>query len=457
MSIKTKKLFGTDGIRGIAGTYPLDRPTVMAIGAAAADVLKTKTSHGHPVIIGRDTRQSSPRITHYLQDALSAHHIDVWDAGVIPTPGIAYLVKKYPALAGIVVSASHNPYEHNGIKFFNHRGIKLEDQVEHKIEKRIAYYQSRTITATRVSHRKNGRFSLADEYRSHLSQGWGKGFNLRGLKVVIDCAHGAASYIAPALFDSLGADVIAINCTPNGININTDCGSLHPEGLAQHVRKHRAHCGFAFDGDSDRVMSVDETGAIRDGDYMLGMMARYLKKKTQLTGNLLVTTVMANIGLIRAMEESKIQVSQTAVGDRYVYEEMKKRGATLGGEQSGHIILMKHLPTGDGMLSALLITAIMREQGLPLSSLCSFMTKYPQVLINAPVPQRVPLATLGRMQKEITAIERRLKKDGRVLVRYSGTENLLRVMIEGKDKREISQYAQQIADTAVKEIAGTVS
>ncbi|MBN1622528.1 MAG: phosphoglucosamine mutase [Endomicrobiales bacterium] len=451
-----RKLFGTDGIRGLAYEFPLDPETVKKIGLSAAHVLKTKKSKGHPVIIGRDTRESGINIVVNLKKGLLSNELDVWDVGVITTPGIAYLVKKYPALTGIVVSASHNPYQYNGIKFFSHQGVKLSDLIEHKIETQIEKYSFNKRTKKAFSKNKvQLKYGLAREYEDFLKSVFPKGSDLKGFTLVIDCANGATYKIAPEVLFSLGAKVVQINVHPNGKNINKDCGSLHPEILSESVKKYGADCGIAFDGDGDRAIFVDEKGTVRDGDYLLAIMSSFFKKKSMLRHNLLVTTVMANLGLFRAMESEGIKVLQTKVGDRYVYEEMLKRGAVLGGEQSGHVILKDHLPTGDGILTALQMLAVMKETNQPLSVLSQKMKKYPQILLNTAVDKKVPIDSLPNTSKIIKNAQNKLNSEGRILVRYSGTENLLRVMIEGTDKKTIASMAKEIVDVAKREISNS--
>jgi phosphoglucosamine mutase len=434
----------------VAGTYPLDGATVRRIGSAAARVLER--GGGQPLIIlGRDTRESGEGIADDLAAALTAAGVTVWDTGVIPTPGVAYLVRHYPVLAGIVISASHNPYQDNGIKFFGPSGTKLPDAVEAAIEQEIAQGKD-APAAGKSAGTRVAKPELAREYISFLTASFPRGITLAGTDVVIDCANGATCRVAGEVLTSLGARVTALHVQPDGRNINRDCGALHPGAVAEEVSRRGASCGLAFDGDGDRIIFSDETGTVRDGDYLLSIAADHFKKNGRLAHDTLVTTVMANLGLFRAMESCGVRVMTTAVGDRYVYEAMVSSGALIGGEQSGHIILMDHLPTGDGILSALQMLAIMQRTGQPLSQLSRIMRKYPQVLVNTRVGRKVPVASLPLTSQAIKAGESRLKADGRVLVRYSGTENLLRVMIEGVDKPMITAMAQEIADTAQREI-----
>jgi len=375
--------------------------------------------------------------------------------GVIPTPGVAHLANQFPVLAGIVVSASHNPYHDNGIKFFGPEGTKLPDAVESEIEKHI-HGEPVAVRPSRgrapAAKRASSPSLLVKKYSSFLQETFPQKLNLKNLKLAIDCANGATYKVAPRLFGALGAEIVAINVDPDGRNINRSCGSLHPDKLSKEVVKLKCDCGLAFDGDGDRVIFVDENGDVRDGDYILAMVSRYLKEKGKLKNNTLVTTVMANLGLFKAMEKYDISVLKTPVGDRYVYERMKSSGAVIGGEQSGHIIFRNFLPTGDGMLSALQVMSILKETGQSLSDLCGLMEKFPQILINTPVKKKVPLAELPRTSSLIKDIEDKLGSNGRVLVRYSGTENLLRVMVEGQDKQSIAEIAQEVSGTAQQEI-----
>lgn len=444
------KLFGTDGIRGVAGKYPLDDGTVRKIGAAAADVLKQNSS-GRVIIIGRDTRESGEDIASGLSDEFSKKGLEVWDIGVIPTPGISYLATQYPVLAGVVISASHNPYTDNGIKFFSHTGTKLPDSVEESIVKRILEGNSSSALESRGKILSCA--SLADRYRNFITSSFPKEFKFDGRKIVLDCANGATCHMASAIFSSMGAGVLAVNTSPDGRNINLDSGSLHPANLSSEVVARNAYCGIAFDGDGDRVIFVDEKGQVRDGDYLLAIASLFLKEKQKLVNNTLVTTVMANLGMLRAMEKNDIDVITTPVGDRYVFEAMHKSGSILGGEQSGHIIFKKFLSTGDGMLSALQMLYIAAEKNKPFSSMCGLFEKYPQVLINAPVNKKIPVNQLIKTTKAINDAEGLMHSDGRIVVRYSGTENLLRVMIEGHDKAFITRIAEDIAQTAQNEIA----
>lgn len=443
------KFFGTDGIRGKSNEFPFDNNTVSLIGYVLAQTLD---KNGNGVLIGRDTRESGKRILKALQKGINAAGIKVIDLGVLPTPAVAYLLKNNNYQAGIVISASHNPYLDNGIKFFSSKGKKLPDNVEAKLEKKLVQYieekkvLSKTLKIKNVSGKK-----LIKQYTNFLVSLLPKNA-LQGKTIAIDCANGASYKIAPEVLKKLNATVMVINNKPTGKNINLNCGALHPETVATVVKEKKAFCGFAFDGDADRVISVDDKGVVRDGDYFLGVVSKYLKDNNKLKNNTLVVTVMANLGLIKAAKQQNIKVVTSKVGDRYVYEDLKKHKAIIGGEQSGHIIFKKLLDTGDGIISALQLLNILIKENQNLSQLCSWIKKYPQILINEKVLEKVPLEKLPNTTTVIKQIEKKLGDNGRVLVRYSGTENLLRVMLEGQDKKEIKQFAQTIVNTAKKEI-----
>jgi phosphoglucosamine mutase len=363
--------------------------------------------------------------------------------GVLPTPGIAYLTRKLQADGGVVLSASHNPFEDNGIKLFSSEGTKFPDAWEDDIERRLS---GRDI-APRARGAWIGRLVTYQraqrEYAAFLQSRFP--LDLSGLTVVLDCAHGATSRVAPRVFRGLGAHVITTAARPDGTNINRACGALHPDPLAARVRAEGADIGLAFDGDGDRLIAVDETGAIRDGDFALAICARHLARHGRLRGGVVVTTVMANLGLDRALAAAGIRVVKTQVGDRYVYEEMERTGANLGGEQSGHLLLLDHAPAGDGILSGLQLLAVMRETGESLGALARCLSKFPQVLVNVPVRAKPPLEDLPEISEQARRFEAALDGAGRVLIRYSGTEALARVMIEGPDRERIDAMAAELA------------
>ena len=448
------KFFGTDGIRGKSNKFPFDNNTVSLIGYVLAETLDKK---GNGVLIGRDTRESCNRIFKALQKGINSAGIKVIDLGIVPTPAVAYLLKKNNYQAGIVISASHNPYLDNGIKFFSSKGTKLPDKIEKKLEKNLVrYINEKKVLNKSLKIRNVPGKKLIKQYVVFLISLMPQN-SLKNKTIAIDCANGASYKIAPEVLKKLSAKVIVINNKPTGKNINLNCGALHPEQVAEVVKKEKAFCGFAFDGDADRVISVDDKGIIRDGDFFLGVVAKYLKDNNKLKNNTLVTTVMANLGLLKATKQIKINVVTSKVGDRYVYENLKKYKAIIGGEQSGHIIFKQLLDTGDGIVSALQLLNILVKENKTLSQMCSWIKKYPQVLINEKVVEKIPLDKLLKTTKYIKQIEKELGDNGRVLVRYSGTENLLRVMLEGKDKKEIKQMANNIINLAKEEIKDLIS
>ena len=446
------KLFGTDGIRGKAGQAPLVPETVARVGAA---LVKAMPGQRPRFVIGRDTRESGTWIETELARGLTAEGATVVSAGVVPTPAIAYLARTEGFDAGIVISASHNPYEDNGIKVFGGKGTKLTEQLESSVESFVAdrSWSLAGGAGTAVPPDAKTEGHLAEHYLQHLLEIMHSAGALSGSKIVVDCANGATAPIAPELFRKLGFAVDAIGVTPNGRNINLDCGSTHLDGLARAVVAAKARLGVAFDGDGDRALFVDHTGKVVDGDAVLLMAAIYLKDRGQLPGPAVVATVMSNIGLEIALRERGIDMIRTAVGDKYVMEEMVRGGFALGGEQSGHVIFSNHLFTGDGLATALNVVRIMADCGKELSELAGQLVTYPQVLVNVRVKQRTDLATVPAIIRTMRHVEERLSGHGRLLVRYSGTEPLLRIMLEGKDDTEITQWANQIADVVRENLA----
>ena len=446
------KLFGTDGIRGKAGQAPLVPETVARVGAALVKtMIANDPSHRLRYVIGRDTRESGTWIEEQLARGLTAEGASVVSAGVVPTPAIAYLARTEGFDAGIVISASHNPYEDNGIKVFGGAGTKLTEQLESSVETSVADPSWKVPAQPgRIEHDES---DLADHYRHHLLEIMKNAGPLAGSKIVIDCANGATTPIAPALFKQLGFDVQTIGVTPSGRNINLDCGSTHLDGLAKAVVAQKARFGVAFDGDGDRALLVDHAGRIVDGDAILLMSAIYLKDRGRLPGPAVVATVMSNIGLEIALRDRGIELVRTAVGDKYVMEEMVKRGYALGGEQSGHVIFSDHLFTGDGLATALNVLRIMADTGRELADLAGELVTYPQVLVNVRVRQRTDLATVPAIASTMKKVEQGLAGNGRLLVRYSGTEPLLRIMLEGKDDDEIKLWANEIADVVKEHLA----
>ena len=441
------KLFGTDGIRGKAGDAPLTEETVARVGAALVRAFEDHARHRF--VIGRDTRESGTWIEDELARGLTSEGATVVSAGVVPTPAVAYLARTEGFDAGIVISASHNPYEDNGIKVFGGTGTKLTEQLEASVE-RIVADASWTVPA------KAGvidREDLSAHYVQHLLEIMKSAGPLAGSKIVIDCANGATVPIAPRLFRDLGFDVQAIGTTPNGRNINLDCGSTHLDALSKAVVSSKARLGIAFDGDGDRALFVDHHGAVVDGDAVMLMAAIYLKERGRLPGPAVVATVMSNIGLEIGLRNRGIDLVRTAVGDKYVMEEMVKRGFALGGEQSGHVIFSQHLFTGDGLATALNVLRIMADTNTELSELASALVTYPQVLVNVRVKEKTDLKTVPAIADAMKRVEDRLAGHGRLLVRYSGTEPLLRIMLEGKDDGEIKQWANDIANVVREQLA----
>ncbi|MFH1064454.1 MAG: phosphoglucosamine mutase [Candidatus Woesearchaeota archaeon] len=448
-----RKLFGTDGIRGRANTAPMTADMALKLGQAVAVVFKKHTKPGERIkaVIGKDTRKSGYVFEYALTSGLCSMGIDVHLVGPMPTPAISHLTKSFAADFGIVISASHNPASDNGIKFFDRDGFKLPDAMEEEIESLMeSDIDTTAINGIHVgkAHRIDDAAGRYIEYTKNSI----KNMSLEGLKIVLDCANGAAYKVAPPIFRELGAEVIVLNNSPDGTNINEDCGSLYPDVIKAAVIGHRADIGIALDGDADRVIMVDEKGNDVDGDHMIAMCAIDMKERGKLKDNIVVTTVMANIGFDRAMKKAGIDVVRTKVGDRYVVDEMRKRDVMLGGEQSGHIIFFSRSTTGDGTLSALQVLALMKTSGKPLSELAKCMTSYPQVLKNLKVKEKRPLEGMPKVQAAIRSAESTLGSDGRVLVRYSGTENKCRVMIEGKDERQISILADNIVEMIDAEI-----
>jgi phosphoglucosamine mutase len=439
------RLFGTDGIRGVANEPPLTPDLAYRVGRELVALLAAQDGGGGrvKVVIGRDTRRSGALLESAMVAGLLSAGADCYTVGVLSTPGIALLTRALDAHGGIVLSASHNPFQDNGIKLFSASATKFPDASEEQIEARLAGPDQ----APRASGAEIGRLVHYDRAEKYYVDFLTRCFplDLAGLTVAIDCAHGATYRVAPSVFRRLGARVVAINAQPDGTNINAGCGALHPEGLQKRLRALHADLGFAFDGDGDRLISVDHLGEIRDGDYALAIAARHMAAGKRLRDNLVVTTVMANLGLDESLAAAGIRVRKTQVGDRYVHEEMSKTGANLGGEQSGHLLFPDHMPTGDGILSALALLSVVRETGESLASLATCMRKFPQVLVNVPVRSRPPIDSIAGLGERVGDFEREMNGVGRVLIRYSGTESLARVMIEGADLARIQAMADELA------------
>lgn len=444
------KFFGTDGIRGVAGEYPLDAPTIERIGFSLANVLTARSNRAPIIIIGRDTRESGTWIEEAIYQGVAAAGGETKSAGVITTPGVAYLTRVLRADAGIVISASHNPYQDNGIKVFAPSGQKLDDEAERIIEADLSAPAPDNPPSATPSHTED--HNLQERYLAFLRDEVVAGLRLDGLKIAIDCANGAASGLAPRLFSSLGATIRTIHADPNGRNINLDCGSLHPERLQRIVVETGSDLGLAFDGDADRLLMVDERGELVDGDQYLYVMAAYLHSRGKLPGNRVIATVMSNLGLELGLAKLGIQLVRTSVGDKNVLDELLKNGGSLGGEQSGHFIFPELSLAGDGMLSAIEILRVLGDSKRSLSDLARGFIRYPQVTINIRVSRKPPLDSVPAIKREIDHLENELDGRGRILVRYSGTENLVRVMVEGEDHSTIHAQAESVAGAIRKEI-----
>lgn len=440
------KLFGTDGIRGLAGREPITPEMGIRLGRALVSFCRLREKNP-TVVIGRDTRISGEILEDALLSGISSAGGKACRLGVLPTPGVAYLTKKLHAGAGVMVSASHNPYEYNGFKVFLHTGFKPSDSEEAEIEQLVL---STPSSPSRIDPEECKWMEIpsdqVERYASFLESTFPQKIDIKGIKIVLDCANGAVYRIAPALFERLGAETETMFLTPDGKNINKDCGSQHTKSIRQKVIKTGADVGLSFDGDGDRLIAVDEQGEALTGDQILTICAKMLKERGQLKSNLVISTVMSNIGLTLALKQLGIDHISTDVGDRKVMEEMKNSGAILGGEDSGHIIFYNHHTTGDGLLTALQLLSAMKELGQPLSRLSNLMTLFPQTLINIDVGMKPVISTIPELVNVIKEVERKLGKKGRVLVRYSGTEPVCRVMVEGEDQVEIGNYAREIGD-----------
>ena len=440
-----KRLFGTDGVRGVANTHPMTCEVALRLGRAIAHVFR-RSARRHKVLIGKDTRLSGYMLEQALAAGVCSMGVDVVLVGPLPTPGIAFLTRSMRADAGVVISASHNPFQDNGIKFFAQDGFKLPDEVEDEIQSLVF---EDTIDHLRPTAEAIGKaFRLEDalgRYNVFAKNSFPRHRTLDGMRIVVDAANGAGYRVAPEALEELGATVIAIGCDPNGENINEDCGALHPENLKARVVDEGADIGIALDGDADRCLLVDEKGELVDGDQILAIAARSWKSDGRLKNDAVVSTVMSNLGLEVFLREQGLQLLRTPVGDRYVVEEMVRGDYNLGGEQSGHIIFLEHNSTGDGLVSALGILAVMVESGRPLSELAGGMQHYPQVLVNIRVQERRDVTQVPQVASAIADVESTLGDQGRVLVRASGTEPLIRVMVEGQNEQDVQTHAESIA------------
>ncbi|WP_224360918.1 phosphoglucosamine mutase [Hyalangium versicolor] len=448
----SQRLFGTDGVRGVANVHPMTAEVAMQLGRALAYLIRNGP-HRHRVIIGKDTRLSGYMLEQALAAGITSMGVDVWLTGPLPTPGISNLTTSMRADAGAVISASHNPYQDNGIKFFWRDGFKLPDETEAKLEELLSTGAMDTIRPTADNIGRAFRLDDArGRYIVFLKATFPRELTLEGMTIVVDCANGAAYKTAPSVLEELGAKVISLGVSPDGKNINEKCGALHPEGLSRAVLEHGAHLGLALDGDADRLIVVDEKGKVVDGDAIMAICTGNLVAREQLKKKTLVATVMSNIGLERAVSRWGVKVARTRVGDRYVVEEMRKHGYNLGGEQSGHLIFLDQSTTGDGTLAALQLLAVMCREGKPLSELASIFEPVPQTLLNLVVKEKRELGELPEVMKVIHSVEQRLGSAGRVLVRFSGTEAKVRVLIEGEDAARNEAYAKEIAEALSKSL-----
>ncbi|NIM59483.1 MAG: phosphoglucosamine mutase [Candidatus Aminicenantes bacterium] len=441
-----EKLFGTDGIRAVAGQPPLDYSSVYTLGKALVSLLKEEELEPR-IIIGRDTRESGEWLEQALFLGINAGEGEPVAAGIIPTSAVSFLTKKHLFSAGIVISASHNAYQDNGIKIFSSKGIKISDAWERKLEKAM---REAPPNVKRENIRITPQSSLEQDYMDFLKSRFFHVSLKRKIKVVLDCSNGASSFFASRVFSDLGFEVITIGNTPDGKNINDNCGSLYPQNLVRKVIESKADIGVAYDGDADRAIWVDEKGRILNGDHTLFVLSRFMKEKGRLKSDYVVATTMSNMGLEKAIEKLDLKLLRTQVGDKYVLEEMMKLKANLGGEQSGHTIFLDDCPTGDGILTSLKMLEVMATHNLPLSKLVEDLEEYPQILLNIPVGKKIDFDQFPEIMQAKQEIEERLGNSGRLNVRYSGTEPVARVMIEGQDKGEIEDCACQMASVIAK-------
>jgi len=440
-----RKLFGTDGVRGVANLEPMTSETAMQLGRAAAHLFMRRAGR-HRIVIGKDTRVSGYMLESALTSGICSMGVDVLLVGPMPTPAIAFLTRSLRADAGVMISASHNPYQDNGIKFFSNDGLKLPDEMEARIEQLIVSNEISHLRPTADAIGKAFRIDDAEgRYIEFVKRSLPKDLDFQGITLVVDCAHGAAYKVAPAILRELGATVKVIGNSPDGLNINAGCGAVHPELVQKAVLEHGAHVGIALDGDADRAMFVCEKGNVIDGDHIMAALGIDLHRQGRLAKQTVVGTVMSNFGLELALSQAGITLARTAVGDRYLLERMLGDGFNFGGEQSGHFIFLDHNTTGDGLVSALQVLSLMKRTQKPLSELARAMTAVPQVLVNVKVSHKPTLDTVPDLEEAIRAGERRLNGSGRVLVRYSGTESLLRIMVEGERDALIQEVADQLA------------
>ena len=448
-----RKLFGTDGVRGVANLEPMTSEIAMQLGRAAAHIFQRRAGR-HQIVIGKDTRLSGYMLESALTSGICSMGVDVLLVGPLPTPAIAFLTRSLRADAGVVISASHNPYQDNGIKFFSNNGLKLPDELEARIESLIVSDEIKHLRPTADAIGKAFRIDDAEgRYIEFVKRSLPKDLDFQGLRVVVDCAHGAAYKVAPTILRELGASVEAVGVKPDGMNINAGCGAVHPEQLQETVLRHQAHIGIALDGDADRAIFVCEQGTVVDGDHIMAALAFDLHGRSQLAQQTVVGTVMSNFGLELALDKAGVKLIRTPVGDRYILERMIADGYNFGGEQSGHMIFLDHNTTGDGLIAGLQVLSLMKRTGKPLSELACAMTRIPQVLIGVKVGSKPDLSSIPAIDEAIRASESRLNSSGRVLVRYSGTEPLLRIMVEGSDDVLIRTLAEDLAGVVRRHLA----
>ncbi len=450
-----RKLFGTDGVRGVANTHPMTTEIAMQLGRAIAFLVKQQkrdSQHNPRIVIGKDTRLSGYMIENALASGICSMGVNVLLVGPLPTPGIAFITTGMRADAGVVISASHNPFQDNGIKIFSHNGFKLPDSEEAIIEDLIF---SKKMDSLRPVAEEVGKAARIDDARGRyivfLKNTFPRRYTLDGIHIVLDCAHGATYGVAPHVFEEMGAKITSIGVQPDGKNINHECGALHPEIMAELVKKEGADLGIALDGDGDRVIVADEKGNIVDGDQIMAICAKEMLERQKLAQNTLVTTVMSNMGLEVAMQRMGGELVRTQVGDRYVVEEMLRNNYNFGGEQSGHLIFLKHITTGDGILAALQLLIAMKKIERPLSEMTQIMEPFPQVLKNVRITQKTPVEEISGFPEKLAAIEKSLGSKGRILVRPSGTEPVIRVMIEGENEKLIDDMACELCDIIAKQ------
>jgi len=450
-----ERLFGTDGVRGTANVHPMTAEMALSLGQAIARIFRTDGVGKHRIIIGKDTRLSGYLFEDALAAGICSMGVDVIQVGPMPTPGMAFLTADMRCEAGVMISASHNPYQDNGIKFFSSDGYKLPDAIERRIETLIS---SGELSALRAAPDEIGRAQriedVAGRYVVFLKKTFPMDLSLDGMRLVLDCANGAAYKVGPTVLEELGAEVFRLGVAPNGRNINEGCGSLYPQKVSEKVREVRADVGIALDGDADRVVMIDEKGTILDGDQLIALCARDMVERGVLRGGQVVATVMSNLGLEKSLAELGVGLLRTQVGDRYVVDAMREGGFNLGGEQSGHVVFLDHNTSGDGLITALQVLAIMQRKQRTLSELTTDFVRYPQVLVNVRVAERKPIQELPDVARMVETIERALGDRGRVLIRYSGTEPKARVMVEGDDEKKIREYAQELASALRRAVGG---